>query len=600
MQQEINVKDLDMGKIVPSPFNSRKTFDPVKLEELAASIKQKGVINMILVRPVNGKYEIVCGERRFRASKMCGMKTIPGNVREMSDQEALEFQVIENLQRDDIHPLEEAEGYEMLIKKHGYKNADDLAVKVGKTRAYIYSRLKLLDLVPANRKLFYEGLISPSVALLIARIPDHLQVEAGRKLSVGPGAPQISYRDAVEFITKEFMLRLKEASFDTDDPLLTDNAGSCTLCTKRTGNQKELFPDVSSADVCTDPVCFKSKALAFVNKTLAKAKVSGKKVLTEREAKKVFPQPASILDPSDGYLNINTRCAEDPQGRTYANLMSKKLSKDGPATKTVIAINPHDGKMVTLITKKEAAALRKKLGIKAQKSGKASDQGKKRLEAAKAREEEKARRAAVCRIVSEVIKRARSDKEMSFAQLMAHCVLDTATDGAKKMFVISRDPETKADQVDKAIEDHLTAISGGEFLLFCLEIILLGEAEWGGYGDTALELCNHYGIDTARLKKPFKLGGEIKAPVDETKASGGETEAPTVETPPATEEKAPASVKEPEKVKIKKRDSKTFEFKGKAGKKVVVKSKEDMSFDDSQKAGEAISQVIDMLSGEGK
>ncbi len=140
---ELNAKLVELKDIKPSQHNARKTFDEAKIKELSASIKEKGVIEPIIIRPANGKYEVVCGERRFRASQMAGITTIPAVIKELDDKQAIEYQIIENLHREDVHPLEEAEGYELLMKKHGYKTVEDIAVKVGKSKGYVYGRLKL-------------------------------------------------------------------------------------------------------------------------------------------------------------------------------------------------------------------------------------------------------------------------------------------------------------------------------------------------------------------------------------------------------------------------------------------------------------------------
>jgi len=170
----VDMKTVELKDIKSSPYNSRKTFDAEKMKELVASVEEKGILNPILLRPKGDRYEIVCGERRFRAATTAGLKDIPAVVRILTDQQALECMVIENLQREDVHPLEEAEGYEALMKKHGYKTVEDIAAKIGKSRAYVYGRLKLCDLIPENRKIFYSGKFSPSVALLVAKVPPGL------------------------------------------------------------------------------------------------------------------------------------------------------------------------------------------------------------------------------------------------------------------------------------------------------------------------------------------------------------------------------------------------------------------------------------------
>jgi ParB/RepB/Spo0J family partition protein len=201
-----------------------------------------------------GRYEIVAGERRFRAASAAGLTEIPAIVRDLTDAEALELQVIENNQRVDVHPLEEAEGYEALMQ-HAHYSVDDMAAKVGKSRAYVYARLKLLALCEAGRKALYEGTISASIALLLARIPvKKLQEKCLDEVldDMGSGEP-MSFREAKDHVENRYMLRLKEAPFKPGDAGLVPKAGACTDCPKRTGNEPELFADIANADVCTDP-----------------------------------------------------------------------------------------------------------------------------------------------------------------------------------------------------------------------------------------------------------------------------------------------------------------------------------------------------------
>lgn len=169
---QISIKDLK-----PSQLNPRKHFNEGKLLELAASIKEKGVLQPIVVRPSNGKYEIVCGERRWRAASAAGVEKIPAVVRELDDQETLELQMIENLQRDDMHPMEEAEGYFALSRRPGY-DAAKIAEKIGRSEKYVYDRLKLLSLIKPAQKLFWEDKFTAGHAILLARLSPSEQARA--------------------------------------------------------------------------------------------------------------------------------------------------------------------------------------------------------------------------------------------------------------------------------------------------------------------------------------------------------------------------------------------------------------------------------------
>jgi ParB/RepB/Spo0J family partition protein len=154
----------------------RSRFDTKLIDELAESIKGVGVLQPILVRPParRRRYEIVAGERRWLGAKKAGLKEIPATVRELTDEQVLEVQLIENLQREGLHELEEAEGYEELMKLKKI-SADAVADMVGRSRSYVFKRTKLLALCPEARKAFYAGEIDASKALLIAgsRAPRH-------------------------------------------------------------------------------------------------------------------------------------------------------------------------------------------------------------------------------------------------------------------------------------------------------------------------------------------------------------------------------------------------------------------------------------------
>jgi ParB/RepB/Spo0J family partition protein len=260
---------------------NRKRFNQAKLSELAASILSKGLAQPILIRPVTPTadepqaFEIVAGERRFRACITAGLSVIPAFCRNLSDQEALELQILENLQRDNPHPLEEAEGYERLMMKHGY-TADQLVDKLNKSRSYVYGRLKLCALNLEVRELFLdnEERLQASTALLIARIPmAKLQTKALNEILHPNGRiddEPMSYRKAKEWLQQNYMLDLRKAIFMTDDAKLVKVAGNCSKCPKRAGNQPEVFEGVD-ASVCTDPECFKEKTAAHHDRLHADA-----------------------------------------------------------------------------------------------------------------------------------------------------------------------------------------------------------------------------------------------------------------------------------------------------------------------------------------
>jgi ParB/RepB/Spo0J family partition protein len=163
-------KALPIESVRESKTNPRREFEPDALDELAQSIRTKGLLQPIVVRP-NGLrgYELVCGARRLRAAKLAGLEAVPASVRVLTDQEVLEIQVIENLQRRDLHALEEAQGYQQLLATKGYDVAR-IAARVGRSVKYIYDRMKLLQLVPDAQQLFLEGKFTAGHAVLLARL----------------------------------------------------------------------------------------------------------------------------------------------------------------------------------------------------------------------------------------------------------------------------------------------------------------------------------------------------------------------------------------------------------------------------------------------
>lgn len=151
---------LSINEIVPNKDQPRKTFDEGALQELADSIVQHGVLQPLLVRPLpSGGYQLVAGERRWRASRIAGLKEVPVVVKELSDVETMEIAIIENLQREDLNPIEEAEGLQALIDRCGFTQ-EDVAVSVGKSRPAIANALRLLKLPKEIRDMTKNGEIS--------------------------------------------------------------------------------------------------------------------------------------------------------------------------------------------------------------------------------------------------------------------------------------------------------------------------------------------------------------------------------------------------------------------------------------------------------
>jgi len=272
-------QEVPLSLLMPSSTNPRQHFNEEDLNELAETIRKSGVYQAILARPKEQGLEIVFGERRYRASLLAGKETIPALVREMSDAEVLEAQLVENLQRRDVHPMEEAEGYKRLLSiEEPTYTVEQIAAKVGKTPAYITTRLKLTDLCDEAAAAFYQDHIGVGHALLLAKLPPEQQTPALRacfkEVYNGGDKPTrvlLPVRNLQFWIATNVLLILKDAPFNKRDAQLVPTAGNCADCPKRTGHNKLLFGDDlgKQGDQCTDPTCYQAKVEAHVAKAIA-------------------------------------------------------------------------------------------------------------------------------------------------------------------------------------------------------------------------------------------------------------------------------------------------------------------------------------------
>lgn len=278
-----------------NPWN-RKRFDEDALQELADSFQTVGQLQPIVVRPfepelIGDRYEIVAGERRWRAAQLLDGFEIDAIVRELTDVEVVECLTVENAQREDVHELDEAVQYRFLID-NGY-DVDLVATKVGKSRSYVYQRLKLAELSDRARELFLDDRITAGHAILLARLPQATQDELLDERMffemeqnfgdpyLAPVRPDnvraeaLSVRQLDNLIQTEVLLNLDRTAFDPDDAELVPEAGSCTACIKRTGSQPDLFPSDVSGNHCTDQSCFERKIDRFLEVKHAEVVASG-------------------------------------------------------------------------------------------------------------------------------------------------------------------------------------------------------------------------------------------------------------------------------------------------------------------------------------
>jgi ParB/RepB/Spo0J family partition protein len=371
--------NLDISLIIPSLTN-RKTFDPDKLQSLADSIKIKGVLEPIMVRPLPGSrveetargrgqkfqgyvvptHEIVFGERRFIASKMAGKTTIPALIRSADDLAAMEDQLIENLHREDLTDLQEAEGFQKLMELSGI-SANALAVKLDLKPGYVHAHLKLHSLTADARQALVDKKIDFSRALRIARIPDaKLQVKALKEIISGNyrygGHEAMTLREAEAHIQQNYMLKLTSATFDIVSLDLVPEAGSCNACPKRTGHDPELFSDVKKTeDLCIDPACFHGKEAAHAAIQVKQAKAKGQTVIAGREAKEL--QADTYKANFKGYKRLD-HADDSPTDQPLRKIIGKQMEAEG-ITPVMIENPKKNGDLLACLSNEVVAKLLK-------------------------------------------------------------------------------------------------------------------------------------------------------------------------------------------------------------------------------------------------
>lgn len=194
--EESGILYIDINDISPNENQPRKNFDEAKLDELASSIKEHGIIQPVVLRRKGSGYEIVAGERRYRAARKAKLKKIPCVIRELTEEQNLLIAIIENMQREDLNPIEEAEGLRQMIDIYGLTQ-DSVSKSVGKSRPYITNSLRLLKLPERVRELTADGSISAGHARAIAGLADSaLQIEIAERVA----REDLSVRDVEKIV----------------------------------------------------------------------------------------------------------------------------------------------------------------------------------------------------------------------------------------------------------------------------------------------------------------------------------------------------------------------------------------------------------------
>lgn len=251
----LQIENISIGKIKPDPKQPRKTFDEKQLQQLSDSIKEFGVLQPITVRKSGNDFIIVMGERRFRASKLANKKTIPSIVRSYENDEVLEVQIIENLQRKDVEPTEEAEAIAYLSDKYA---PSEIAKRLGRTDNFIRQRLKLAGLIDGFKTFVRNGEMTLTLGIAVALFEPEEQQLMLEAIGYSFNANKINR------MIQDQTFDLENAPFDISDKKLIPKAGACGDCPFNAANQGNLFGEGKM--VCTKAACFETKkSKSFLN-----------------------------------------------------------------------------------------------------------------------------------------------------------------------------------------------------------------------------------------------------------------------------------------------------------------------------------------------
>lgn len=507
-----------LEKIAVSLTNPRKNFNGARMLELTDSIRAGGVHQPILLRPLPGyrvtdtmrdvEYEIVAGERRYRASELAGLEDIPAMIRALTDDQVLEIQIIENLQRDDLTDLEEAEGYEALME-HAGLSANQVGKKIGKSNSYVYQRLKLLDLSIECKQAMRTGEIDGRRALLIARIPDSkLQAKAleaaTKKLFSGD---LMSVRDFQAWLQTNVMLRLEHATFKITDARLVEAAGSCKDCPKRTGANPDLFTDVVGADICIDPACFHGKEEAHRNALRLMAEKKGMRVIEGDEAEELLPH--SWSNDIEGYTSLGQIRNDITVDGTTGHTLRELLGSDAPGA--VLFEHPRTKELMELVPTDESEGVLLAKGLLKADVPKGTKPSSKQLEHELAilqrrfeYEQENAIEAAIQRATHEAAHAATDEAAKAlmgsgFLRAWLQYQMDNCANEfmAKALGYVFQEGEDETD----ALVQHIKACSHADL---CRAIVLVAMNEESSYtaADSTLLIREHL---TTTLNIPVKV-----------------------------------------------------------------------------------------------
>ncbi len=502
-------RNLPLSILTESKANPRRIFDDAALKELADSIRSQGVLSPLLVRPLNERsFEIVAGARRYRAAQLAESETVPVRIVNLTDAEALEAQLIENLQRRDVHPLEEAQGFRALLNLDEPKySVEQIAAKTGKSPAYCVARLKLTELAPVVVEAFSKDEIGVGHALLLAKLQPAQQEEAlvaCFREDWGSGSKNkrilLPVRNLKEWIEHNVMLILKDAPFSKRDAQLVPAAGSCLDCSKRTGHNKLLFADLSgNSDACSDPACYAAKLDAHVKQIVA-----AKPKLIQITTAYGKPAEGTPILPRNQYVEIRQ---EKPQNKYQQTAPEYKTCKS--TTEAIITEGMEKGELRKICADPDCP-------VHHPKKQKPPADANWKAEQEKQRREEALAQATGLRVLNSIVAAVPvrlMKRDLLFIVERIAPMLDE-----KRLEIVARNRGIKkaknSDSIPKLLSAYIRKADEGELGRLLVEMVIIHAARTQPNASNVLkQAAEHYKVDTdaITLKVKHEFAAKSKA-----------------------------------------------------------------------------------------
>lgn len=497
---------LPLSALRESTTNPRTVFNGI--EELASTIRTSGVVQALIVRPLAKPekaitHEIVAGARRFRASKLAGIADVPVDIRTLTDAEADDIQQIENLQREDLGPLEEANGFARMIAKPD-QSIKSIATRLGKKPEYIAGRLSLLKLTKEPAAALGEERIGVAHALKIASLPEALQKEALGACFSQPWnhTGLLPVGQLEKWIERNVLLTLKTAPFDTSSVGLVSAAGSCENCAKRTGANKLLFAAVAD-DSCMDRKCMEAKIAAHIA------------ALKEQRPELVRISTHSYAKSKDGTLGTDNFVIVQPKKGS-----KKPENQKCDHMRDALVVQGHDAGVQTTVCADPSCKIHH-----AKPASTHRQQEQNYREQQRAEEREKKVKMATRRAIGDaVLAKFRTptvdDWRLMTSSAVRHVPHEYRIDLAKRYGCYPKTKQPGGSEMQNALEKHIEGLDGTAChrLLFDIAILPLIRSQYRDTADAELRvLARRFRLDAAAIGKDVRA--KAKQPVKTKKGA---------------------------------------------------------------------------------